>query len=202
MPKEIKRKHEGDESSPTVGEKISKRNSAVVKDDNVAMRQYKRSTLKVKAKRQIDFVYENDHRSQNSRSKLVSDANNNAQINANKLLGPDNSKRAKLKEKTNEKTKPGKKQKSLNNKDKLINQCNFDGIQVPVNSDEGELDYVDDVEQDDESCSIDHEDLAVTDKGEEVMELGATSSTLTEEQLIMNNPHLRKLLNKMLDERI
>ena len=34
------------------------------------------------------------------------------------------------------------------------------------------------------------------------MALGTSSSTLTEEQLVMNNPHLKKLLNKMLDERI
>ena len=34
------------------------------------------------------------------------------------------------------------------------------------------------------------------------MGLGETSSSLTEEQLIMNNPHLKKLLNNMLDERI
>ena len=37
---------------------------------------------------------------------------------------------------------------------------------------------------------------------ESEMALGATSSTFTDEQMIMNNPHLRKLFNRMLDERI
>ena len=32
--------------------------------------------------------------------------------------------------------------------------------------------------------------------------LGATSDSMNEEDMVMNNPHLRKLLNKMLDERI
>ena len=83
----------------------------------------------------------------------------------------------------------------------------FDGIKVSVNSDEEELDYEDDLPEDD-SGSIDQEiDKVVTaDKQPaESLMLGATSSMMTDEQneqIIMNNPHLRKLLNKMLDERI
>ena len=36
----------------------------------------------------------------------------------------------------------------------------------------------------------------------EDIQLRVTSASLADEQLVMNNPHLRKLLNKMLDERI
>ena len=84
-----------------------------------------------------------------------------------------------------------------------------------VSHDSEELDYVDDMvdpddqgsingEKEDELSSSPHNDDDVTvsmDTGT-AMGLGKTSSSLTEEQLIMNNPHLKKLLNKMLDERI
>ena len=103
----------------------------------------------------------------------------------------------------------------------------FDGIQVSINSDEEELDYFDDVpnNEDDEGGSMDKDAQAdervvepretdhdhsrkSTEKSpapaaESVeMVFGATSASLNEEELVMNNPHLRKLLNKMLDERI
>ena len=111
-------------------------------------------------------------------------------------------------------------------------KTNHDGIQVSVNSDDEELDYIDDIsDQDqDEVCSMDldghnglelppssgdgncgqkqagtvesQEEGAEVDGIDNTLELGATSSTLTDEQLIMNNPHLQRLLNKMLDERI
>ena len=39
-------------------------------------------------------------------------------------------------------------------------------------------------------------------EGTAALVLGATSSYLTDEQLILNNPYLKKLLNRMLDEQI
>ena len=44
----------------------------------------------------------------------------------------------------------------------------------------------------------------ITDKASDgnEMVLGVSSASLTEEELMMNNPHLKKLLNRMLDERI
>ena len=135
-----------------------------------------------------------------------------------------------------------------------LNNFKFDGIQVTVNSDDEDLDYVDDILKNDHdeinSIDLDNDQLqqhtehehinhdlriqlnearvtgsnqvgnkaqAVTvgtpvnrttmDEGADDscvtgLALGATSSSLTEEQLIMNNPHLKKLLNKMLNERI
>ena len=106
----------------------------------------------------------------------------------------------------------------------------FDGIKVSVNSDE-ELDYEDDVlmGEEEEIGSIDQKDNAVSSINElddsdsqeigghlrkknknptqeEVvtetdLNLGASSASLIDEQ-VMNNPHLKRLLNKMLDERI
>ena len=103
-----------------------------------------------------------------------------------------------------------------------IKRKRSDGIQVSVDSadsGEEELDYEDDVvDPDDENGSIndpletecnrdDSEDMNLTETGkddrdETILGLGATSSSLTDEELIMNNPHIRKLFNKMLDERI
>ena len=87
----------------------------------------------------------------------------------------------------------------------FVNKTLFDGIQVSINSDkEEELDYEDDVAgQEMESGSIDqdHEESVSQSSPEKDLDLGATSSSLTEEHMIMNNPHLRKLLNKMLDKK-
>ena len=74
-----------------------------------------------------------------------------------------------------------------------------DGIQVMVNSDE-ELDYKDDIDiplGDEGSIDGDTEDLT-----DSAIILGATSDTLNDEELVMSNLHLKKLFNKMLDERI
>ena len=101
-----------------------------------------------------------------------------------------------------------------------------DGIKISVgadmSSDEEELDYEDDLMDEDEHGSIEaedfrqNEDLEVTDEVEEPTRrgnakslvtdseimLGASSSTLNDEEMVMSNPHLKKLFNKMLDERI
>ena len=85
-----------------------------------------------------------------------------------------------------------------------------DGIQLSVNSDK-ELDYVDDllgeeegsIDQDDQDNDISQLDVP-GDSANTVsdFQLGATSASLNDEQVVMNNPHLCKLLNKMLDERM
>ena len=99
-----------------------------------------------------------------------------------------------------------------------------DGIQVTVNSDEEELDYDDillpDGEFDDEMGSIAdeanfdnpsdvHVDQVDTENGnlshlstDVGIILGVTSSSMNDEELVMSNPHLKKLFNKMLDDRI
>ena len=101
---------------------------------------------------------------------------------------------------------------------------NFDGIQISVNSDEEEeeeLDY-DDILDDDQGSVHDMEaveggtemnvDSGDEDKGllennqfvatDSDILLGASSATITDEEMVMSNPHLCKLFNKMLDERI
>ena len=83
----------------------------------------------------------------------------------------------------------------------------FHGIQVSVTSDEEEdMDYIDDI---DKERSVGHtsddnqNDIQMGNKStENEMVLGASSSTLTNEQALLNNPHLKKLLDKLLDERI
>ena len=87
----------------------------------------------------------------------------------------------------------------------------FDGIQVSVSSDEEELDYEDfvDMGNDDDDGSINQESGQPVNKPEQEVnrdssgsdiQLGATSTSMTEEDMIMNNLHLKKLFNKMLDE--
>ena len=74
-----------------------------------------------------------------------------------------------------------------------------DDIQVTVNSDE-ELDDEDDID------ILLGEEGSIDGDTEELMDsaiiLGATLDTLNDEELVMSNPHLKKLFNKMLDERI
>ena len=90
--------------------------------------------------------------------------------------------------------------KSVRTNDKI-----FDGIQVSLNSDEEELDYVDDVPQaedfDDEHGSIMDVQPTQTNTKSDLL-LGASSASINDENLVMNNPHLKKLFNQMLDERI
>ena len=113
----------------------------------------------------------------------------------------------------------------------IANQKLFDGIQVSVNSDdeeeELELDYNDDVLMQEEDVDLDQEFLDEHTEGNFLIEtqnkerngvsnventsqsppsaalaLGTTSASLNEEQVILNNPHLCKLLDRMLDEHI
>ena len=86
---------------------------------------------------------------------------------------------------------------------------------MSVNSDDEELDYEDDVAFE-ESGSIDQDQDSDGDHGNQAavklsqnkaasvnegdIPLGASSASLTDEQMILNNPHLRKLLDRMLDE--
>ena len=92
------------------------------------------------------------------------------------------------------------------NNRKQINKLVFDGIQVSVNSDEEEeeLDYEDDVGDDEaDSMTQDQQDeQPIEESLDNSLGLGVTSANISDEQLIMNNPHLKRLLNKMLDERI
>ena len=86
----------------------------------------------------------------------------------------------------------------------------YDGVQISVNSDE-EQDYEDVVEmgedEDDGSIDLDVRNVLkattlVQETTDSELQLGELSASLSDKQLIMNNPHLRKLFNKMLDERI
>ena len=88
----------------------------------------------------------------------------------------------------------------------------FDGIKVTVNSDEEDLDYKDNVVDPEETGSLynDAGEEVSSEKGEQTLvddsvnnglDLGASSASMNED-MIMNNPHLKRLLNKMLDERI
>ena len=174
------------------------------------------SKRQIKAKRKIDFVYDGDlteatikpNNKHNCETK-----NNNSVVD----LSHTNSKAL------NEKMKKVKvARKSPKTKGLLQKKCNqpiFDDIQVTVNSDVEDLDYVNDVldhDDKDDRGSINEEPtvetvvspirLGVNLKGDGLIDvglaLGASSTSVTEEDMIMNNPHLRKLLNKMLDERI
>ena len=64
-----------------------------------------------------------------------------------------------------------------------------DGVKVTLGSDE-ELDYIDDVLENEETVSENSEACL------------RNSPTSQEEEQLMGNPHIKKLLNKMLDERI
>ena len=152
-----------------------------------------------KVKRKLDFVYEGDSDAiVKGGEKTDLDKNNNAQLlKKGVVIQKGNTKQRKVL-----KNSAGRREKVKENKVSL-----FDGIKVSVNSDKEELDYEDDLPEDD-SGSIDQEidkDVTVDKQPAESLMLGATSSMMTDEQneqIIMNNPHLRKLLNKMLDERI
>ena len=54
-------------------------------------------------------------------------------------------------------------------------------------------------DHDDAEDNREHDSQITTDSA---LILGATSSSMNEEELVMSNPHLKKLFNKMLDERI
>ena len=174
------------------------------------------STRVVKAKRNADFIYNTDDSS-------LPNANVNAQLVKTKASkvgkvghGHDEIFRKKVKS-TNLDSKEAKGKAGLgkNNNGKFeskVNNIISDSIQVSVNSDEEELDYNDDLIQDEEEGSIDGSNLDsetknegdsdIVQEDEMDLDLGATSSSLTDEQLVMNNPHLKKLFNRMLDERI
>ena len=147
-------------------------------------------------KRKLDYVYKTDRENNQSGS---ADVNNAQAVRTNK--------QAKFRK------------KSVNKRDtfedknvkfpKINDIVNFDGVQVTVNSDEEDeldLDYADDLNCDDEEGSIMEEEEQNIDNNTEsennVLRLGATSANLSEEEMIMNNPHPKRLLNKMLDERI
>ena len=53
------------------------------------------------------------------------------------------------------------------------------------------------VSDSDGNNSVDRRSTEHVDQG---LDLGASSASMDDEQMIMNNPHLCKLLNKMLDE--
>ena len=223
MPKGHKRKHDGS-PMPTVGKinKEKKNQEILIPRSEVAMtvlknkedRNVRKSHRVVKAKRKIDFVYQDS----NKMSKVGQ--NNNAQV-LNKSKERTNSKldRSRWQQISGRTNLPKEKVETSKLEAWLIN---FDGIQVSVNSDKEDLDYVDDIsDQDDKNGNIigDVSDEVnspnVRDQEtngnrmgrseitvDTVMDLGATSNTLTDEQLIMSNLHLKRLLNKMLDERI
>ena len=217
MPKGTKRNHNGDPAAPTVGGKLIKKSNKIVakqkavamlasQDDKVAKikatnlvesNKLERRVSKrmIKAKRKIDFVYETESDTNNGE-------NNNAQVYSQIQSKNEKSTR---KSRVNDSSKV---EKLPNSKQNPCN--NFDGIQVSVISDEEELDYEDDIaDQDDENGSINQETEVSSpnqegansqDTDENDIALGGTCNSLTEEQLIMNNPELNGLLNKMLDE--
>ena len=225
MPRGLKRNFNGDPTHE-VGSKINRKKNQVANQNEfqtVAMihdhdesKQNKTNCISnarrvskrvIKAKRKLDFVYEGDVEDSTENSSGV---NNNAQIVHDKISRSRLSKgQGRLKRKVAQVPK-GKQQliakkrlSVLNNKPNDV----FDGVQVSVNSDEEEeLDYVDDVE-DDENGSINQDnDRGTTGGGptdkhecgeggsiETDLGLGASSASLMDEQneqMIMNNPHL------------
>ena len=173
-----------------------------------------------KAKRKLDFVYDKD---QSNKLPVVNELgqNNNAQIENRR------NKISKLRER--EKGRSGFSGKGCKKPAakfvKSGTKSIFDGIQVSVNTDEEDLDYEDDIldQEEEDVGSMDEENVecqgqsmdedsgrnqmkkcsrGIVSEQDNEMDLGASSASLTDEELVMNNPHLRKLLNKMLDERI
>ena len=147
-------------------------------------------------------------------SQVDSGFNNNAQLDH---VDDPSVKRTKL---SKSKQVRSKKSPQVVNKDR-VSHNNFDGIQISVNSDEEELNYEDDVtlgnmDEDEVDSNSVHEHVqdSHVDEGQRSQRslqpesvdnglmLGATSTSITDEEMVMNNPHLKKLLNKMLDERI
>ena len=225
MPRGIKRDFNG-KIAPMVGGKINRQGNTKISEvdrGNVAMKQpkSKQSTVSrrtsqrvVKAKRKLDFVYQNDKGNQQQAS-----INNNAQIVAKRARLVNKSKKTEKGTRFTEKVKvPELKSKYLSN-DK--NFGIFDGVLVDVSADDEELDYEDDIadEEEAESMHQDHDQDGspiVTDhnisrgyenKNSQIedlvnngLDLGAMSASIDDEQMIMNNPHLRKLLNRLLDE--
>ena len=147
--------------------------------------------------------------------------NNNAQLDRK----VDNSRKSKDSNDSRSRPQLKAKKRKVNKNDKICVKSTFDGIQVSVNSDDEELDYEDDLldqGEEDEIDSMDEDSMVaqnqaaqarsgkqspakgnnIVDHTENDMALGTSSASLTDEELVMNNPHLRKLLNKMLDERI
>ena len=225
MPRGTKRSHDGD-PTPTVGvkklsSKVSRKSgeentvaaAAMFPGDKSSPGKQRASSCTIKAKRQIDFVYDlNDNRQKNV---AIHGANNNAQpLTKSKKKGQETTHVKKNMAAAKMQGDNGKRSKSIKSKTNHL----FDGIQVSVGSDaDEELDYEDDVLNDeDEGCSMDEDvqddervvesrnNSSVTKETSPVnstmVDLGATSASLTDEELVMNNPHLRKLLNKMLDE--
>ena len=82
-----------------------------------------------------------------------------------------------------------------------------DGIDIDVNSQDEELDYIDDVDLDGEDSGVIEfnnrragaEPMDTSDQG---LLLGATGSSVEEERKLLENPYLRSVLRKMVDERI
>ena len=203
MPRGQKRDHNG-ELTPKVGEvsnrrNLSKRNliqkgrKTVARNGNQCKQSPKSRRLSkrvVKAKRKLDFVYDGDKVEAKKINKQAVSKNNNACLDLGKVRKLVRNQESKVKHE--------------HDHNRVVTVKNkFDGIQISLNSDEEELDYDDIVSQEEEG-SIDQ----LSENGEENNNakndttLGTSSSNFADEQTIMNNPHLHKLLNKMLDERI
>ena len=209
---------------------IGKNGGAVAKEQEIRKQSKncpeRRSKRVIRTKRKLDFVYTNDREENKDEIHDNSNqigSNNNAQLTHAHVsnLGQSQCKMRKhgVKSRTNKSqlSKKEKKQTSKISHKRLMHDV-FDGIKVAVNSDdEEELDYDDILEDEDSSMYQDQHDqqegAPVPDQQNENMDCGQNAGVTSvnnsldlgasaDEQTIMNNPHLRKLLNKMLDERI
>ena len=173
-------------------------------------KQIKKFVNKTWVKRKIDF------KSFSEKGIKAIGQNNNAQVCRQSNQSNVKQGRSKSTAKSNslEQAKDETKNfKSVHQLTKMVDNQLNDGIQVTTDYDEEdddvELDY-DDIlmtgEEDEGSIDADieqdRETQSVVNSNGTVIGLGATSTTLNEEELVMSNPHLKKLLNKMLDERL
>ena len=223
----MKRNHDGEFTTPEVGGKIlanmGKKSKTIVNGGKVVtMRNNRNDNDKqslnvsrrvskriVKAKRQLDFVYDIDKpvESQklcvNTKNPRHKGTNNDAQI------AKVRAKKQRVEPEKNRKHKPNL-NKTKTTMEIIDKDC-FDGIKVLVNSDEEEeLDYEHDLGDHDDAGSMGQDsdrEVMNLDQENDSQTLHSTEAGLclgasADEQMIMNNPHLKRLLNRMLDERI
>ena len=161
-------------------------------------------TRSTRAKRRIDFkVFDKE-----GRKGLAMDDKNNAQIDDNHHP-PSVKQRKKFDRSKNLTLSKAKQGKSLK-----ISKSNPSKVKVllqkeVMNSDEEELDYEDDistqedgiVDPDDDCGSMD-EEISPQISTDSAILLSASSSTLNDEDVVMSNPHLKRLFDRMLEDRM
>ena len=216
MPRGIKRSIEGEEKSlqvkvkrKSLNEKSDGKNPVAIKpklrnidiSPNQKASEIEKTHTASRAKRKINFGNQSDGNNNAQVVKPQNDYRRSNRVAKQKIIQDlslsDDGKRSKSKPKsmdidTNfDRVKPGK-----------AKTKNHDGIQVTIKSDEEELDYEDVMDEDPGSMIADDEEKKDTLATDSDILLGALSATLNDEEMVMRNPHLEELFNKMLDEQI